>query len=396
MWIAAALLAAFFVPPDYSAEGMKALEEQRYEAAIQSFTKVLEADPKDYAAHFHIGLAQSLLNRDAEAITSYKKVLELKPRLYEAQLNLGIVLLNNKQPAEAAKFLEEAVQQKPKEFRPVYHAAEALLASGSADRAIPLFRTALEIDANSKPAKTGLAQALVQTGKLDEAAPLFEQSGNLLELASLYEKANRREEAIAIYRKFPDDPAARERLGELLLESGDAAKAIPELEASVAKSPTAANRYALAMAYVRNNEWAKAEPILQSALAQEQANVGLRVQYARVLRQQKKLAPAAQEFFKAAQLQPENAEHWSELAGVLVLMEQYQQALVALDKVKALNAEKPGHFYLRAIVLDKHKMYEPALEYYEKFLAVSEGKYPDEEFKARQRSRIIKREMSKR
>jgi Tfp pilus assembly protein PilF len=103
MWIAAALLAAFFVPPDYTAEGMKALEEQRYEAAIQSFTKVLEADPKDYAAHFHVGLAQSLLNRDAEAITSYKKVLELKPGLYEAQLNLGIVLLNSKQPAEAAK-----------------------------------------------------------------------------------------------------------------------------------------------------------------------------------------------------------------------------------------------------------------------------------------------------
>ena len=94
MWLLAAMFAAFFVP-DNTADGMKALEEQRYDAAIQSFTKVLEADPKDYAAHFHIGLAQSLLNRDAEAVTSYKKVLELKPGLYEAQLNLGIVLLNS-------------------------------------------------------------------------------------------------------------------------------------------------------------------------------------------------------------------------------------------------------------------------------------------------------------
>ena len=54
---------AMFVPDD-AAEGMKALEEQRYEAAIASFTKVAEADPKDYAAFFHIGLAQSLLIRD--------------------------------------------------------------------------------------------------------------------------------------------------------------------------------------------------------------------------------------------------------------------------------------------------------------------------------------------
>jgi hypothetical protein len=64
--------------------------------------------------------------------------------------------------------------------------------------------------------------------------------------------------------------------------------------------------------------------------------------------------------------------------------------------VKGLNAEKPGHYYLRAIVLDKHQMLEPALESYEKFLASSEGKYPDEEFKARQRVRIIKKELTKR
>ena len=49
---------------------------------------------------------------------------------------------------------------------------------------------------------------------------------------------------------------------------------------------------------------------------------------------------------------------------------------------------------LRAIVFDKHKMYEPALQSYERFLASSEGKYPDEEFKARQRVRIIKKELS--
>ncbi|HYP08689.1 MAG TPA: tetratricopeptide repeat protein [Bryobacteraceae bacterium] len=395
MWLYAALLAAFFVP-DYTAEGMKALEEQRYQAAIDIFTKAAEADPKDYSAHFHIGLAQSLLNRDADAIASYKKVLELKPGLYEAQLNLGIVLLNAKQAAEAASSLEEAAKQRPKQFRPVYHLAEAHLAAGAPEKAIPHFQSAVEIDATSQAAQIGLARALARTGKLEEAAPLFEKTGNLLELADWYEKANKREEAIAIYRKFPDEPGVRERLGGLLLESGDSAKAIPELEASVAKSPTAANRYALALAYIGGNEYAKAEPVLQAALADEPQNLNLRLQFARVLRQQKKYAPAAQEFFRVAQTQPDKAEHWSELAGVLVLAEQYPQALAALDKVKALNAEKPGHFYLRAIVLDKHKMYEPALENYEKFLAGSENKYPDEEFKARQRVRIIKQERSKR
>ena len=113
-------------------------------------------------------------------------------------------------------------------------------------------------------------------------------------------------------------------------------------------------------------------------------------------RQEKKYAPAADSFLKVAQAKPDRADAWSELAGVLVLLEQYEPALAALDKVKALNAEKPGHYYLRAIILDKHQMFQPALESYERFLASSEGKYPDEEFKARQRVRIIKREMTKR
>ena len=394
--LALVVLLAFWFAPDYTAEGMKALEEQRYEAAIESFTKAAEADPKDYAAHFHIALAHSLLNRDPEAVASYRKVLELKPELYEAQLNLGIVLLRSNQAAEAAKVLEAAAKQKPKEFRPIYHTAEALLEAGEPERSIPYFRTALELDANSQSAQAGLAQALAKSGKLDEAAPLFEKAGNLLQLAELYEKANRREDAIAIYRKYPDDPAARERLGELLLEGGDAEKAIPELEAAVAKSPTPANRYALAAAYIKTNDYAKAEPLIRASLEQEPANDELRLQYARVLRQQKKYPPAAEQFLKVAQAKPDRAEAWSELAGVLVLMEQYQPAMAALDKVKELNAEKPGHFYLRAIVFDKHKMYDQALGSYERFLATSEGKYPDEEFKSRQRVRIIKKELSKR
>ena len=41
------------------------------------------------------------------------------------------------------------------------------------------------------------------------------------------------------------------------------------------------------------------------------------------------------------------------------------------------------------------KQPKPALEAYQRFLAMSQGKNPDEEFKARQRARIIHRELSK-
>jgi hypothetical protein len=78
-----------------------------------------------------------------------------------------------------------------------------------------------------------------------------------------------------------------------------------------------------------------------------------------------------------------------------VMTEDYNTALAALDKVKQLNAETAGHHFLRAIVLDKNKAQKPALEAYQKFLATSEGKNPDREFQARQRVKIIEKELSK-
>jgi hypothetical protein len=42
------------------------------------------------------------------------------------------------------------------------------------------------------------------------------------------------------------------------------------------------------------------------------------------------------------------------------------------------------------------KQPKPALEAYRTFLEQAKGKYPDQEFQARQRARIIERELSKR
>jgi hypothetical protein len=39
---------------------------------------------------------------------------------------------------------------------------------------------------------------------------------------------------------------------------------------------------------------------------------------------------------------------------------------------------------------------KPALEAYQRFLSMSQGKNPDQEFQARQRARILQRELEKR
>ena len=403
MWPTALLVLFLAFQNNYYEQGLKALDQKQYGSAVDNLLKASEAEPQDFTVRFNLALAYSLLGKDAEAIAQYKKVLDLKPDLYQADLNLGISLLRVQQTADAVPYLTAAVAQKPKEYRPNYYLAAALLGSGDFAKAEQAYTTALELDPKSPDVELGLAHALAKQNKLTDAAPHFKKAAELnpkfndglLELAGLYEVQNQPADAIALYQQFPDNPGAQERLGSLLLSSGQAADAIAHLQAAIEKSPTTANRAALATAYIKNKEPDKALPLADAILAADPNDFEVRMLHGRILRDQRKFPPAADDFFRATKLKPDSAEAWSEFAGVLVMAENYPAALSALDRLTALHAEKPGHVYLRAIVLDKIRDIQPALESYQKFLAMSNGQSPDEEFKARQRVRILQRELHK-
>ena len=160
-------------------------------------------------------------------------------------------------------------------------------------------------------------------------------------------------------------------------------------------SPTPANRLALAQAYVRQKDFPHAEPLLAQLTSTDTKNFDLRMFYARILRDQRKVKEAAQQFYEATKLRPTAADAWSEFAGMLILDEQFPQALSALDKVKELGAENVGHIFFRATTLDRLNLKKEALEYYQRFVEQSKTN-PDQEFQARQRARILERELGKR
>jgi tetratricopeptide (TPR) repeat protein len=402
MWVLlfVALLAQ---APDYVAEGLKALDAGNSAAAVESFTKAVAADPADYSAHFNLALAYSMLNQDAQAIPEYKKTLELHPGLYEAQLNLSMSLLNAHHPAEAIPFLKAVAEQRPKEFKPVYYLGTALLDAKQLADAITEFEKAVEMDAASAGAELGLGQALARQGHRNEAEPHYRKASNLehsyhsylLELATLYEEHGELPQALDIYREFPDDPGAQERAGALLLQTGQSTAAIAALEPIVAKSPTPANQIELAQAYVKEKQLAKAEPLTAKSVAAAPEDFELRMFYGRILRDERRFPSASEQFSAAAKIKPDAVDAWTELAGVLIMAEQPLEGLAALDKVHALGAETPGHFYLRAITLDRLKRNKEALEAYNSFLAASQDN-PNQELIARQRVKVLEKELGKR
>jgi tetratricopeptide (TPR) repeat protein len=243
----------------------------------------------------------------------------------------------------------------------------------------------------------------LQESKLSDGAEHFraaasldpQYKGGLLELAAAYEKSKQLPEAAEIYRQFPENPAAKERLGQLLLQVGNFTAAIPRLEAAVKESPSVANRLALADAYKLNKQTDKAVEQLQFAVASGPSNYDLRMDLGRELRDQRKFVLAAQQFAAAAKLRPDSVKAWNELAAVLVVNEDYAGGLAALDRVRALGQEVPGDLYYRAISLEKLRQPKPAMEAYRQFLATDGGKMPDQEFQARQRVRIIESELNR-
>ncbi len=388
---------------DPQAAGLQALDHQDYQQAEQIFAKLAAADPKDYSALFNLALAETALKQDDRAAEHYKQALALKPGLYPAELNLGMLYVRDHRPSDAISLLREASQQKPDQPRPKRYLGDSLLATGDFAGAVEAYSDALKLDPKLGAAELGLGQALERQGKLEEASPHYRQAAALdpslksflLELSEGFVKANRPEDAIALLKEFPENPGAREELGRLYLQTNRPADAVSQFQAAVALSPTPANSLALATAYLKNNQPDLAAPILEKALAANPNDYDLRMAIGRIHRDKHEYPAAANQFVAAAQLKPDSVEAWNEAAAAFVLAELYPQALAALDKIHSLNAETAGNFYFRAIVLDKLRQVKPALANYQRFLQLSEGKYPDQEFIARQRSRILEKEANR-
>jgi tetratricopeptide (TPR) repeat protein len=147
---------------------------------------------------------------------------------------------------------------------------------------------------------------------------------------------------------------------------------------------------------MRSNQQARALPLLEDALAKSPNDWDLQITVGRIYRDQRQFAEAAKYFETATKLKPDAAEGWSELAGVLTLLKQYPQALAALDRIRELNAEKPGHIFLRAIILDNLRQLKPALATYKKFLEADNGQHSDQDFQSQGRIKAIEHELNRR
>jgi len=99
----------------------------------------------------------------------------------------------------------------------------------------------------------------------------------------------------------------------------------------------------------------------------------------------KQWAPAEEQLLRVVKLDPSLGSAYGDLAVVAGENQHYDLSLKALEVRAKLLGDNPGTYFLRATALDHLRRYPEATQNYRQFLAVANGKYPDEEWKARHR-----------
>ncbi|HVP42331.1 MAG TPA: tetratricopeptide repeat protein [Terriglobales bacterium] len=379
-----------------------AIDRQDYAAAEPKLQQATAEDPKDYRAWFDLGFVYSSTDRKPQAIEAYRRSVELKPDVFESNLNLG-VLLAASGSEEAEKYLRAATQLKPVS-KPEQGQARAFLALGnfleskSPTESLRAFQAASQLTPKDPAPHLSAGMLLEKQGDLLSAEKEFQatveldpsSTDALAGLANVYMRLKRLPDAETALRSFlrlsPNDVNAHLQLGRVLRELGRASEARAEFEIAAKTAPTdAAVLRELAAADAFDSRFPEAEARYRELLKQQPDDPELRYSLGSVLLKQKRFAEAEEQLLEAVRLRPGLADAYGELAVAAAENKHYELAIRALDQRARYLPEMPGTCFLRATSYDNLRAYPQAADAYHRFLELSGGKYPEQEWQARHR-----------
>jgi tetratricopeptide (TPR) repeat protein len=142
--------------------------------AIESFTRVIELDPENAAAHCNRAIGRAKKKDFDGAIQDYTRALELRPLFVEALAQRGALFLLAGEAQKAAEDLSGAIRLDPRKGEPYALRAFVRLQAGDADGATRDAATAMALDRSLAPEASVVKAALhAATGReqaaLDEA-----------------------------------------------------------------------------------------------------------------------------------------------------------------------------------------------------------------------------------
>ena len=383
-------------------EARKDIDRKDYQAAIAPLQRVIDQQDDFSYAHFQLAYVYTALQRPKDAQAEYEKVIQLDPKMPEARLNLGILLLD-RDPAAAVAPLEKAVDLLPSQSRPRFLLGLAQERSGNLAAAAKSYEGALGLDPSDTETSLHLAALYLKLNRPADAEKKYRAVAEsepasapaLLGLAESLE-AQKKPDAIGAYENYlklkPDDAAARSHLRHLQLGGDDKEAALANLDHEEEGKPPSLDHLKLrADVQISQKKWTDAIATLKQALVLAPQDAQLHAGLGRIYMQTREFPPAESEIKAAINIERNNIQYWKDLGSVYYLSGNYPAALSVLDAVAKVETPNAGVWFIRALCYDNLKQQKPALEAYQKFLAMDGDKNPDQVWQAQQRSELLKR-----
>jgi len=141
----------------------KAVDEKKYDEAVDFLSRLVAADAKDFQAWTELGTVQLLRNNLDEAEKAYRRAIEERPAFTLALLDLGRLLSMQKKFENAIEPLTAAINSTPTSADANFLLGEAYLQLKKGSKAVPYLNEA---------AKLGKPEAHLRLGALYNAAGL--------------------------------------------------------------------------------------------------------------------------------------------------------------------------------------------------------------------------------
>jgi tetratricopeptide (TPR) repeat protein len=385
-----------------------ALDRNDFAAAADALKQVVETQPSLTAAWFNLAYAYTGLHKHEEAVASYRKTLALDPNLFEARLNLGILLMQLNNPQGALEHLEKAASLKPDYPRAQLYYGRALALTGQPERAERQYQTVLRLDPKLAIAQYDLGQLYLQQKRYQEALAPFQkayeldpalsqaQLGMALALEGMKDPLN----AAAHFEQYlaarPDDLETRFHLARLYLEQGKNAQAYEGLQAVYrAKPGTPGLAAALGDVCALLKKYPESEKFYRQALLAAPADPDLHRALGQAFLAEEKLSEAEVEFRTALKGDPRSREAGQGLATCLYSQKLYTEAIPLLEAL--VRAPDPPAILIFALATcyDNLHVLQKALENYQRYLQLSQGRSPDHEWQATQRAKLLRHQLEK-
>ena len=382
-------------------EARRDIDQSNFAAAITPLEKVIAEKPDLAYAHFQLAYVYTALGKSDEARSEYERAIAMDPKMSEAYLNLGILLLD-KDPQAAVAPLRKAADLLPAQSRPAFLLGVALERTGDLSASAAAFENAAALDPQDLDTLLHLAGAYLALDRPANAEMKFRnvierqprEPRGLLGLARSLD-SQKKPEAAEAYQKYlavePSDSAARARLVHLLLGQKQYDRALAELNRADTGKPSLELLKLRADVEIEQKKWDDAIGTLRQAVALAPGDAQLHGGLGRVYLQKRDFPAAEKELRAALHLDGKNLVYWKDLSSTLFLGGNYPAALETLDEIAKAEEPPAGTWFIRALCYDKLNLPKPALEAYQKFLALDQDKNPDQEWQAHERSKVLRR-----